>query len=447
MVLKKEIFDQIKDLLQKNPHGLKITDIVKVININRNTAGRYLETLLVSGQVEMRRLGMAKIYKISQRVPISAVLSISSELVVQLDSHLRIVFANEPFCRLTGTDSRNLAGKNIEYTPVALVFDELFTGFIERIREGIAGCEWSGEINLNSKNSILFCRIAPTVFENGQKGVSVLLEDITRRKQGERALLESEATARALMNSPTDTVMLMDTRGIILDLNETAARKFKKYGDNLIGTLADTLLPHEIAQSRRTLTNRVIEKKEAVRYEDERDGRWYDTVAYPVVVDGEVTRIAMIARDITDRRKSEDGLRESEERYRQLVEISPDGVIIHQEGKIMFLNPAALVMLGVKDGNELLGKNVLEIIHPDSRDAVRNNIEKDLGGNTTPSIELQLLRGDGSSVIVEGRGVKTMINGKPAIQVAIRDITERKRIEKELRESEEKHRTLIELEK
>ena len=101
MVLKKEIFDQIKRSLQKNPHGLKITDIVKVININRNTAGRYLETLLVSGQVEMRRLGMAKIYKISQRVPISAVLSISSELVVPLDSHLRIVFANEPFCRLT----------------------------------------------------------------------------------------------------------------------------------------------------------------------------------------------------------------------------------------------------------------------------------------------------------------------------------------------------------
>ncbi len=338
MVLKKEITGKIKDLLQKNPQGLSIAEIVESVKINRNTAGRYLENLLISGQVELRRFGMAKIYRISQRVPLSAVLSISAELVVQLDSFLRIIFANESFCELVGTDNKNLAGKNIEYTPVALVFDELFVKFIERIREGVAGIEWSGEIKLPSKGIILFCRIAPTVFDDGRRGVSVLLEDITQRKQAEWALLESEATARALMNSPTDTVILMDTRGIILDLNETAAVKFKKYGDNLIGKLADILLPKEIAQSRRKLTTQVIEKKQIMRYEDERDGRWYDTVAYPIIVNGEVTRIAMIARDITDRKRSEDALRESEERYRQLVDISPDAVLIHIEGKITFLN-------------------------------------------------------------------------------------------------------------
>ena len=350
-----------------------------------------------------------------------------------------------PFVLLPGLTGTNLVGKNIEYTPVGLVFDELFVKFIERIREGVAGNEWSGEINLRSKGIIVFCRIAPTVFEDGRRGVSILLEDITGRKQGERALLESEATARALMNSPTDTVILMDTSGIILDLNETAALKFKKNRDDLLGTLADTLLPHEVAQSRRTLTTRVIEKKQAVRYEDERDGRWYDTVAYPIIVNGEVTRIAMIARDITDRKKSEEALRESEERYRQLVEISPDAVIIHQEGKITYLNPAALSLLGAKDANELLGKPVLDTIHPDYRDNVRNQIKKDLDGKTTPPIELRMVRVDGATVIVEGRGVKTTLHGQPAIQVAIRDITERKYVESELRESEDKYRTLIDL--
>ena len=195
MVLKKEIAVQIKNLLQKNPQGLSITDIVKAVKINRNTAGRYLENLLVSGQVEMRRLGMAKIYMLSQRVPLSALLSISSELVIQLDSSLRIIFANEPFLRLVGTDNKNLLGKNIEYTPVALVFDESFTGFIENIREGIAGNEWSGEIILITKNIILFCRIAPTVFDDGRRGYQSSIEDITERKRakeesrGERAAI------------------------------------------------------------------------------------------------------------------------------------------------------------------------------------------------------------------------------------------------------------------
>jgi PAS domain S-box-containing protein len=443
MVLKKEITDQITDLLRKNPQGLNIKKIVESVKINRNTAGRYLENLLISGQVELRRFGMAKIYRISHRVPLSAVLSISSELVVQLDCFMRIIFANESFCTLVGTDNKNLVGKNIEYSPVALVFDELFVKFIERIRQGIAGKEWSGEIALSTKDIILFCRIAPTVFEDGRKGVSVILEDITQRKHGEWALLESEATARALMSSPTDTVILMDTRGIILDLNDTAAFKFKQYGDDPIGKLADTLLPHDVAQSRRTLTTRVIEKKQMVRYEDERDGRWYDTVAYPIIVNGEVTRIAMIARDITDRKKSEDALRESEERYRQLVDISPDAVLIHIEGKITYLNQAALSMLGAENSNEILGKNVLDLIHPDFRDTVRKNIKKDLNGETTSPTELEMLRVDGTTIVAEGRGVKTTFKGKPAIQVAIRDTTERKRVEMELRESEEKYRTLV----
>jgi len=324
MVLRKEIALQIKNLLKENPQGLSITDIVKVVTINRNTAGRYLENLLISGQVEMRRLGMAKIYMLSQRVPLSAVLSISSELVMQLDSSLRIIFANEPFLKLVRTDSKNLLGKNIEYTPVALVFDDLFPGFHENIREGLTGKEWSGEIALSTKDIILFCRIAPTVFDDGRKGVSVLLEDITGKKRAELTLQESE------------------------------------------------------------------------------------------------------------------------DRYRTLVEISPDAVFLHREGTIIYANPAAFKLLGASHSNEIIGKNVLGFIHPDFHDSVRKNIEKDLGDEITPPIELHMLRVDGTSIIVEGRGIKTNIDGKPAVQVAIRDITERKHAEEALLESEEKYRTLIE---
>jgi len=215
MVLRKEIASLIKDLLKKNPQGLSITEIVGAVNINRNTAGRYLENLLVSGQVDMRRFGMAKIYMLSQRVPLSAVLSISSELVIQLDNNLRIVFTNEPFLDLIGIKEKEILGKNIEFTPVTTVFDESFTTFIEHIRKGITGKEWSGEITLSPRDIILFCRIAPTVFDDGRKGVSVILEDITQRKQDEQRVEESERQFRLLAENSSDMISIHDDLDIV----------------------------------------------------------------------------------------------------------------------------------------------------------------------------------------------------------------------------------------
>ncbi len=207
---------------------------------------------------------------------------------------------------------------------------------------------------------------AGVIVYEGRPADLVIIRDINGRKKAEDMLRESEATARALMNAPTDSVILTDSQGIILALNETAASRFKKRSDELVGSLADDLLPEEVAQSRRSLVSKMLETKTMVRFEDERDGRWYDTVAYPIVrEDGEVTRFAIISRDITSRKRGEMELRESEARYRQLVDISPDPVIIHQEGKIIFINPAAITLLGASDSDDLIGKNILDFIHPD----------------------------------------------------------------------------------
>jgi PAS domain S-box-containing protein len=86
------------------------------------------------------------------------------------------------------------------------------------------------------------------------------------------------------------------------------------------------------------------------------------------------------------------------------VDISPDAVIIHQQGKIIFTNPAALKMLGASHYDEIIGKNAFDFIQPEFRDAIRKNIEKDLEDDISPPMELYMSRVDGTSIIVEGRG-------------------------------------------
>jgi len=450
MVLKKEISLQIKNLLKEHPHGLRITDIVKEVNINRNTAGRYLENLLVSGQVEMRRFGMAKVYSLSQRVPLSALLSISSELVLQLDNSLRIIYANEPFLLLVGTDSKSLSGKNIEFTPIALVFEDFITEFIKNLKEGVSGQEWIGEILLRPKDITLFCRIAPTVFDDGRKGVTVLLEDITQRKEAEQKLEESERQFRLLAENSLDMISRIKPDGTRIYVSPAYKTTLGYEPEELIGKRNDDFIhPNDahILESLHTVLTHENPSTTVIFRTKHKDGHyiWIESAVKAIFDENtrELSEYYTVTRDITERKRADDTLRESEDRYRKLVEISPDAVFLHREGIIIYANPAAFKLLGTSHSDEIIGKRILDFIHPDFRDEVRNNIEKDLGGNITPPIELHMLRVDGTSINVEGRGVKTNIDGKPAIQVAIRDITERKNAEDALRESEGKLNAML----
>jgi PAS domain S-box-containing protein len=160
----------------------------------------------------------------------------------------------------------------------------------------------------------------------------------------------------------------MDREGKILALNETAAVRFGKRSEELIGVLTDDILPVELARSRRALVALVLEKKQMVRFEDERNGRWYDTVAYPIIINetGEVTRIAIIARDITDRRTAEEALINSEKRFRNLITATGD--IIWEtdaQARFVYVSPQVERILGYKP-DDLIGHTPFEFLHTDA---------------------------------------------------------------------------------
>ena len=125
-------------------------------------------------------------------------------------------------------------------------------------------------------------------------------------------------------------------------------------------------------------------------------------------------------------------IEESEMRYRQLVEYSPEAIAVHRAGKILYVNSAAIQLLGAETPEDLVGTPVIERVHPDYREIVAERVRKENEGQTVPPLEERFLRLDGSEVDVEAVGVPFVFQGQPASMALFRDISRRKRMEQEL---------------
>ena len=144
------------------------------------------------------------------------------------------------------------------------------------------------------------------------------------------------------------------------------------------------------------------------------------------------------------RQQAETLVRASEERLRQMVEWSPEGINIHRDGKFIYLNPAALRMLGAGSAQDLLGKPILDIIHPECRQFVQERVKAVAeDGISAPMAEMKFLKLDGSVIDVEAQGKPIVFDGEPAVHVAWRDITESKQVKRQLEEQKEHLEELV----
>jgi PAS domain S-box-containing protein len=145
------------------------------------------------------------------------------------------------------------------------------------------------------------------------------------------------------------------------------------------------------------------------------------------------------------RRRSDDALRQSEDRYRRLIDLSPDAVFILQADRVIFVNPAGVRLLAAPDAASILGKSVVEIVHPDEQRKAKDHINEAFeGGRSTMFQERRYTRFDGTQVDVEVAATLYPDPAGPAIQVIMRDISERKRAEATSKESEERFRQIAE---
>jgi PAS domain S-box-containing protein len=142
------------------------------------------------------------------------------------------------------------------------------------------------------------------------------------------------------------------------------------------------------------------------------------------------------------RRQALEALRQSEARWRSLVQLSPEAIFVNRDGRVDYVNPAAVELLGASSADELLGRPILDLFHPDHHDRIRGRIRELLAGRSVPLMEQRMLRLDGTRRDVEVAASAFEDQGGRAIQVILRDVSQRKAAEAALLESEQRHRAL-----
>lgn len=269
MVKDNEIL-RIREELERNPKGMTIEDVSQKLSMNRGTAAKYLNLLVVSGQAEMRTLGPAKLFSISQRVPLSQMLSVWTDLILILDADLFIQQVNDALLTYFQLDRVHLMGVQLMHSPLAQYFNE---GHLDILKAALDGDEkiFEEEMEIHGKQHTFRIKILPLVFDQGGKGIGAIFIDITgikayqhdlegkvkertellhetnveleRRireyKKIEKALLESEEKYRALVDNITEVIFTINDNGVITYLSPAIL--------HVIGYTPDEVLGHPIA--------------------------------------------------------------------------------------------------------------------------------------------------------------------------------------------------------
>ena len=253
----------------------------------------------------------------------------------------------------------------------------------------------------------------------------------------------------ALFNAITESVLLTDGEGTLLTCNETAARRLGRPVEELLGQKllnADPdVVPRQVAHERMELIRRVIESGRALRVEDRRNGVVMDHSLYPVFDDqGAVSQVAIFSKDVTHQRETERALHESERRYTYLLENMGEIVATFDlDGRCTSVNQAVRTLLDYEVG-EVVGRRFSELVSPEAVAELEIPYGRVLAGEPVKG-QTVLLHRTGCRVDVEYHVVPVIRDERVvAMQGLTWDITERKSLERMLRESEERYRAVVE---
>ncbi|MBI4083229.1 MAG: PAS domain S-box protein [Candidatus Lambdaproteobacteria bacterium] len=366
-------------------------------------------------------------------------------------SRNRILFANPAAARIFGFAS---AGELIGRARLELIAPQDRERLNEYGRRRFRGEDVAPSyayLGLRADGTTIWLEnVVRRVTWEGQPALQTTIVDISERKRAEEASHVSEEKYRRLVEGSIQGIRITQD-GFVVFSNQAFAEMFG-YGSpaEVVGRpTGDFSAPFEHPRLLAYRAARRSGGEVPARYEFQgvrKDGSpiWLENRVSPMTWEGRPANHSAIV-DITDRKRAEEELRLSEEKYRLLVEGSIQGIRIIQDSIVVFCNQAYAEMFGYATPAETIGRTTLEFAAPAEHARLRGYSQARRSGGEAPTrYEYQGVRKDGSAIWVENRVSPMTWLGRPANHSAIVDITERKRAEEELRRSEEKFRNLVE---
>jgi len=273
----------------------------------------------------------------------------------------------------------------------------------------------------------------------------IYTQDSTAELEARNRMRESERSAKQVIEGALDGVVVLTPDGRIEHANPATRAMFGYEEAPLANLPVSMFIPEDdlrrdpIQMERMDSPGGMVRERRLLR----RDGTiMHAELSARTIADG---RRVVFIRDLTQKREADAALRHSEEQYRRMVELSPEAILVHSDGRIVYANGAALRLFGATHREDVIGRSVLHFVHPDYHSMVTGRIREVTEDHAdVPVVVEKFVRLDGTAIDVEVAGLSLEYEGRPAVQVIARDISERRLREEELRQSEERYRGLVE---
>jgi PAS domain S-box-containing protein len=378
----------------------------------------------------------------------------ANALVVGLDLEGRVVIFNRKCEELTGYSQNEVIGGNWFEIFLPVSWQNQVYEVFSQLKKGILPSTFENPIvTKNGEERIIFWHNTVIEAEKGEPQLILAIgEDITEQELLKRKLVESERRHRELFERAVDPIFLLDTEARFIDGNPAAEEISGYTKGELLGKPFSVLLSPEEGRKASSRFQRLLSGKSPIYHGRceliRKDGKRVPVEVRSTVIlrEGKPVGILGIARDVSRRERLERLLKETSERLESLLENTPASVIItDRQGVIQYTNPAAEQLYGYSK-DELLGKHFSVIVPEPGVETVTSLVNRVLSGEALRNIEAERItkQGEARNIILTLSPIKDHEGAIIGIAGITKDITEKKKLEEKLRESEERYRILFE---